>query len=734
MIPEAAVWLIILLPLLSFLIIGLIIRPFFNSRPEVAGYITIFFIALTVILSIWAFASVLDSEHYKVGFDSTRYGFLEGMGFPDISFGVMIDGLTAIMLLVVSFVSLIVQIYSLGYMKGDPGFCRYYAWMSLFTMAMLGVVISSNLAMVYFFWELVGLCSYLLIGFWFHKPSAAAAAKKAFIVTRIGDFGLLLGMLYLYFKVGTLDIAELHALAIAGVLTGSVLTWGAIGIFAGAVGKSAQFPLHVWLPDAMEGPTPVSSLIHAATMVAAGVYLVARMFPLFMPEPGVMTTQMYVVAITGAFTAIFAASMALVSHDIKRVLAYCTVSQLGYMVLGLGIGAWAIAFFHLFNHAFCKCLLFQCAGSVSHATGTFDMRFMGGLRKAMKWTFFTFLLGTISMAGIWPLACFWSKDAIVHGAFLARNDNPLIMICFIFAMITVFMTAFYMFRALILTFFGDYKGGAASEHGKGHDNGHHGGLHESPKVMILALVVLAVFAVGSGWIGLIDLDGGLENGGMFVDMLTAQPYEAGVDRLAESSFVDDNLIAFESAGLLDSTNQVVEEYHPPQDVVHIGHGDHANGETSHGETNVLEFEEHEQLGFFEMILPSTEHGFPLAFASVLLAGGGILLAYLMYGSKKISAEAIGKTFKPVYTVLSRKYWFDELYEGIITVRLGVNGLFRAFYWFDANVVDGVVNGVGSFATSSGKALARLQTGQLQFYGLAIASGVLVILLCFYIFA
>jgi NADH-quinone oxidoreductase subunit L len=723
MIPEAAVWAILGLPLLSFIIVALIIRPFFNDKPKLSSYLTILCIAGSLALSLWALADVLDAgqaEHYKLGFDPS-YAFL-GEYFDGLSFGVLVDGLSAVMLVVVSLISLVVQIYSLGYMKGDAGYHRYFAFMSLFTMAMLGVVMASNLAMLFVFWELVGLCSYLLIGFWFHKPSAAAAAKKAFIVTRIGDFGFLLGILYLYFQVGTLDIAELHALAVAGVLTGTVLTWAAIGIFAGAVGKSAQFPLHVWLPDAMEGPTPVSSLIHAATMVAAGVYLVARMFPLFMPEPGHFTTQMYVVAIVGAVTAIFAASMALVATDVKRVLAYCTVSQLGYMVLGLGTGAWVIAFFHLFNHAFCKCLLFQGAGSVSHATNTFDMRLMGGLRKGMKWTFWTFLIGCVSMAGIWPLACFWSKDSIVHSAFLEK-DEPLIMVCFILAMITVFMTAFYMFRALIMTFFGEYKGGAEPEHG-GHGE-HHGGIHESPKVMVFALVVLCIFAVGSGWLGLVDVHGGLGNGGFFSDIMSDSPYAEGVDRANEASFAEDNEIAFENAGLVDASGDVSHDYHPPHEVVHV-HGD------EHAHEGQIGIHDHEQLSFFQMIIPQ-EGEFPLPLVSVLVAGAGVLLAYLMYGAKKISAESVGKAFKPVYKVFYRKYWMDELYEKAVVENGLYKGVFRAWAWFDSEVVDGVVNGVADFTTETGARIRKLESGQLQVYGLAIILGVLVILACFHIF-
>ncbi len=402
------------------------------------------------------------------------------IGSLNIHIGVLVDALTAVMVVVVTFVSLMVQIYSQGYMKGDPGYPRYYAFMSLFTACMLGLVLANNILFMFVFWEGVGLGSYLLIGFWFHKPSAANAAKKAFIVTRAGDFGFLAAILLLYAQTGTFDTQTLYNLVATGALAGSVLTWVAIGIFAGAAGKSAQFPLHVWLPDAMEGPTPVSSLIHAATMVAAGVFLVARFYPLFQHSAEAMTT----VAVIGAFTAIFAASMGLVMNDIKRVLAYSTISQLGYMMLGLGVGSVAIGIFHLFTHAFFKCLLFLGSGSVNHGTGTFDMRLMGGLRKVMPWTYATFVIGSLSLAGIWPLAGFWSKDQILVAAL---TNNPVL---FTLAIVTVFMTAFYMFRAVFMTFHGEYKGGAIPEHG-GHDEPSHGP-HESPAVMVAPMVVLAV--------------------------------------------------------------------------------------------------------------------------------------------------------------------------------------------------------------------------------------------------
>ncbi|MFH0768529.1 MAG: NADH-quinone oxidoreductase subunit L [Chloroflexota bacterium] len=489
------IWLIFLLPVFSFIIIAFFVRPFVKPESRVAGHITITALAGSLALSLWTLTAVMAAPHHELPVPNITWLVIEG-GLT-INLGLMVDSLTAVMLVVVTTVSLMVQIYSQGYMHGDPGYHRYYAWMSLFTASMLGVVLSNNLLLIFVFWEMVGLCSYLLIGFWFHRPSAANAAKKAFIVTRFGDFGFLAAILTLYYHTGTFDIAELHSLAISGALAGTTLTWAAIGIFSGAAGKSAQFPLHLWLPDAMEGPTPVSALIHAATMVAAGVFLVARTFPLFASSEQAVT----VVAIIGGFTAIFAASMGLVMTDIKRVVAYSTISQLGYMMLALGAAglalrengnftleiakaATAIGIFHLFNHAFFKALLFLGAGSVNHATGTFDMRLMGGLRKIMPWTFTTFVIGALSLAGIWPLSGFWSKDEILATVWDAQK------ILFVMAMITVMMTAFYIFRVVFLTFTGKYRGGSPEAHGHP---------HESPPVMVLPMVFLAILAIVSGF-------------------------------------------------------------------------------------------------------------------------------------------------------------------------------------------------------------------------------------------
>ncbi len=476
--PYQLVWLIFLLPLFSFLIISFFIRPFVKQESKVAGHIIIAALLGSFALSVWALISVMAAPGHELLIPDISWVVIENG--VTIHLGLIVDSLTAVMLIVVIVVSLMVQIYSQGYMHGDSGYHRYFAFMSLFTASMLGLVMADNLLFLYVFWELVGLCSYLLIGFWFHRPAAANAAKKAFIVTRLGDFGFLAAILALFLNTGTFDIAELHGLAVTGVLAGTILTWAAIGIFAGAVGKSAQFPLHTWLPDAMEGPTPISALIHAATMVAAGVFLVARMFPLFEYSVEALTT----VAIIGGFTAIFAASMGLVMNDIKRVLAYSTISQLGYMMLGLGAGGVAIGIFHLFNHAFFKALLFLGAGSVNHATGTFDMRQMGGLRRVMPWTYATFVIASLSIAGIWPLAGFWSKDEILVASFASQP------ILFYLAMITVFMTAFYMFRVVFMTFGGEYRGGSPEAHGT-HP-------HESPSVMVMPMVILAVLAVVSG--------------------------------------------------------------------------------------------------------------------------------------------------------------------------------------------------------------------------------------------
>jgi NADH-quinone oxidoreductase subunit L len=458
---------------------------------------------------------------------------------PFLRLGVAVDPLAAIMLVVVTVVSFLVHVYSRSYMIEhghlDPGYSRFFAYLSLFTFSMLLVVLSNNMLSFFIGWELVGLCSYLLIGFWYDRTARRGvhllppwvAAKKAFITTRVGDVGFLIGLIILWNAGGTLQLSELFdqaesrsgALFAPSLFGQPVLFWACLCLFAGAVGKSGQFPLHVWLPDAMEGPTPVSALIHAATMVAAGVYLVARTYPLFEAAPQALT----VVAVIGGFTAIFAASMGLASNDIKRVLAYSTVSQLGYMMLALGAGSLAAGMFHLFTHAFFKALLFLAAGSVIHAVGTNDITEMGGLRRFMPRTYWTMAIGSLSLAGVPPLAGFWSKDDVLATA--ARGGGPILLA---FAVITVFLTAFYTFRMFFLTFHGKFRGPVeAAVETSGHHPAaldaetHEAGLHESDGWMTGPLIVLAIPALLIGFWGAPVFNNGFQRfleGSAFVDV------------------------------------------------------------------------------------------------------------------------------------------------------------------------------------------------------------------------
>jgi NADH-quinone oxidoreductase subunit L len=426
------------------------------------------------LISMAVFAAVIfGGQEYEV----TLYEWIASGDFRiEISF--LVDGLTAMLMLVVSTVGFLVHIYSIGYMDGDRGFWRFFAYLNLFMFSMLLLILGDNFLMLYVGWEAVGLCSYALIGFWYKKPSAAGAAKKAFVVNRVGDFGFGLGIMMIWVNLGTLSFREVFDRI--GTLDEGTITIIALLLFAGAVGKSAQFPLHVWLPDAMEGPTPVSALIHAATMVNAGVYMVARANPIFAEAP----TAMWVVAIIGTFTAILAAAIALTQNDIKKVLAYSTVSQLAYMFMALGIGAWVAAIFHLVSHGFFKGLLFMGSGSVIHgAGGEQDMRFMGGLRAKMGWTYLTMVIGSLALAGIPIFAGFFSKDEILAEAF-----NRGYVVFYAVGIAVAFMTAFYTFRMIFMTFWGEWRGPkAAWDH-----------VHESATTMVAPLMILSVPTVLAG--------------------------------------------------------------------------------------------------------------------------------------------------------------------------------------------------------------------------------------------
>ena len=689
MVSETLVWLTLFAPLASFLVIAFIIWPASRIRTyggflspqtheasgesedsaqsghhesprdflgSLAGLLTIIAVGASFVISLMALSGTITGDG-KIEFEPHLWLVV---GAFELNVGILMDPLTAIMLVVVTGVSLMVQIYSVGYMseEDNPAYARYYAYMSLFTASMVGLVLASNIIQIFVFWELVGLCSYLLIGFWYGRTSAANAAKKAFIVTRVGDFGFLLAILYLFTNqdllatagLNGLDVTDLYKAVELGLVSGAVATWVAAGIFAGAIGKSGQFPLHTWLPDAMEGPTPVSALIHAATMVAAGVFLVARFFPVFQASSEMMT----VVALIGGFTAIFAASMGLVANDIKRVLAYSTVSQLGYMMMALGVGAYAFAIFHLFTHAFFKALLFLGSGSVNHASGTFNMKYMGGLRRYMPWTYITFLAGSVALAGIFPTSGFWSKDEILASA--AHAESLVGYFVYALGLVAVFMTAFYMFRALFMTFDGDFRGGADSEAqdaGEESEELHlgHVSLHESPWVMVAPLAILAVLAILIGFVSNPLVDLGLVPAHWFV---------------------------------------------------------HFMGE-----------------GWVYVKIPSFD--LPLALVSTAVAVAGIFVAYMMYYRQRWSAEAMGQRFKSAYTTLSRKYYFDELYEDIIVRRVFYNGAARILDWGDKNIVDWAADRIGWLGANIGTPLRQLQTGQLQQYGAAISVGILVML-------
>ena len=489
-------WLIPVLPLLAAGVIAVCKQP----RRRLAATLAIGSMAFSFLLSCCAFAATLHGEGHGPFREVVNFNWLQ-FGTASLQLGWMLDPLTACMLVMVTFVGSLIFIYSVGYMAHDENFTRFFCFLALFAAAMLGIIIANNLLLLFMCWELVGLASYLLIGFWYQKPSAAAAAKKAFITTRIGDIGLFLGMIWLYSKTGTLSFydhgngcLEATTLRNAFIRDASVLSLLGISllIFWGAMGKSGQVPLHVWLPDAMEGPTPVSALIHAATMVAAGVFLVARVFPLMKPDwqaLGVVglvpTDATTVMTWVGATTAVFAALIAVAQNDIKRILAYSTVSQLGYMMIGLGVGGVAVGMFHLITHAFFKALLFLGAGSVIHGCHEEqDIRRMGGLRKAMPLTFATYTVGMMALSGVpFFFSGFWSKDEILHSAFhWPVSKGP-----FVLAAFGALLTAFYMTRQVCYVFFGSSR---SEDHA-----------HESPNVMAMPLVLLAIGTVALGIFG-----------------------------------------------------------------------------------------------------------------------------------------------------------------------------------------------------------------------------------------
>ena len=490
---ELITLLILFIPFSVFLINSLLLRTILGPENNLSGRLNVISIGVCFFLSLIVIFN-LNSASSTLVFDWINIGEV------DLSFSFMIDPLTSIMLVVVSGISFLVQIYSIGYMHGDKSFSRYFSFMALFTGSMLGLVMSRNILQIFIFWELVGVSSYLLIGFWHERKAAAVAAKKAFIMTRLGDFGFLFSIIYLFnINPDLLNIHLLYDAIVNNEISTQVATVLSLGFLIGAIGKSAQFPLHSWLPDAMEGPTSVSALIHSATMVTAGGFLIARLFPLFQ-----ISDIMTLVAIIGASTSFIAATMALTTTDIKRVLAYSTISQLGYMFMALGLEAYTAAVFHLFTHAFFKAGLFLSAGSVHHASGTFNMKYMGGLKSKMKYTYYSMLICSFSLSGLFPLSGFWSKDEIILSAY--NQGGSLGLICMIIGLLVAFMTSFYMFRAISLTFHGDFRGGGDKEKEDlikqklpVPETLEHVHLEESPKYMIYPILLLSFFAIFIGY-------------------------------------------------------------------------------------------------------------------------------------------------------------------------------------------------------------------------------------------
>ncbi|MDQ4149054.1 MAG: NADH-quinone oxidoreductase subunit L [Actinomycetota bacterium] len=485
--PLDLAWLIPVLPFGSALLM-----LFVGKRtPGKGAPIGILALAIAWVLSVMVFLETIGriaaEEHFEAIERSVRWFVFGPQGFQ-VELGMTIDGLAAVMLVVVSTVSLLVHVYSTGYMKGDIRYTWFFVVLSLFTGSMLNLVVANNLLQMLVGWEGVGICSYLLIGHWWEERANSSAAIKAFLTTRVGDIGFMFGIFVLFFAAGSFNIGVISSRVAAGAIPAGVITLGALLLFCGAIGKSAQFPLHVWLPDAMAGPTPVSALIHAATMVVAGVYLVARMFQVFAASPVALT----VVAAIGSITMLIAALLALVQDDLKRVLAYSTISQLAYMVAGLGVSAYTGSIFHIWTHAWFKALLFLAAGSVIHAVHSNNMSSMGGLRRLMPVTSATFIVGALALAAFPPLAGFFSKDELVLGAYTAATHGSQFA-WFVFAAMvaTAFLTACYVARMLALTFFGEPKYDREHVHP-----------HESPRSMTVPLVILAVLAVVGGWVGL----------------------------------------------------------------------------------------------------------------------------------------------------------------------------------------------------------------------------------------
>lgn len=677
-------WLIPVLPLVGAMLVGLGLISANQATNRLRQLNAVFVISLMGAAMAHSFALLWSQVQGHAPY--TRTLEWAAAGNFHLSMGYTIDHLTAMMLVVVTTVAFLVMVYTDGYMAHDPGYVRFYSYLSLFGSSMLGLVVSPNIVQVYIFWELVGMCSYLLVGFWYDRKAAADACQKAFVVNRVGDFGLLLGILGLYWATNSFEFGEigerLQTLVESGSISSFLAVVFAVLVFLGPVAKSAQFPLHVWLPDAMEGPTPISALIHAATMVAAGVFLIARMYPLFEGIPAAMN----VIAYTGAFTAFLGATIAITQNDIKKGLAYSTISQLGYMVMAMGLGAYGAGLFHLMTHAYFKAMLFLGSGSVIHGMEAVvghdpvlaqDMRLMGGLRRYMPVTAITFLIGCLAISGIPPFAGFWSKDEILGAAFAT---NPLLWGV---GYLTAGITAFYMFRMYFSTFEGKFRGNemeirrelksaalapnfgpgamdtrelaaTAGSHDSHDSHGHSEHPHESPWTMALPLVVLAIPSMLIGLVG--------------------TPF----------------------------ANYFEEFIYPPSETMAIA---------------IEKAAEFEPTEFYT-----------LAGASVGISLIGITLASLIYLWRKIDPAAIAAKIRPLYELSLNKWYFDDIYDKVFVQ--GSRRLARQVMEVDYRVVDGAVNLTGFFTLISGEGLKYLENGRAQFYALIVFAAVLGMVIVF----
>ncbi len=686
---------ILFLPLL-----GSVVTLFSGKRIKSAYVFENAILILMFILSALLAYFKLSGYLYKditSEFSWIKYTNVPIIGTLDIQLGILLDNISVIMITTVALISMVVHIFSIDYMKGDPRYNRYFAYLGLFTFSMSGIVLTHNFLMMYIFWELVGLSSYLLIGFWFEKKSASDAGKKAFIVNRIGDIGMFAGILMIFFTYNTFSFDKIFAQISQGVLPFNSEFWltvMGILIFCGAVGKSAQFPLHVWLPDAMEGPTPVSALIHAATMVAAGVYFVTRVFTILTGD------ALFVIAIIGMLSAFIPATIALTQNDIKRVLAYSTVSQLGYMIMALGVGAYTFAFFHLITHAFFKACLFLGSGSVIHAMHhEQDIQNLGGLRKKMPLTYATFLIASLALSGIPLTSGFLSKDGILAGtfAFASVTGHWLFpAVGFLVAM----MTAFYMFRLIILTFHGEPKNKEKYEHA-----------HESKFAMAMPLVVLSALSI-------------------FI-WYTPNPFNA------------------DQGWVLSKWIKVPEISVPENSRYSFMKTDAADVEA--GKVDLLK----EEVIYSETYTEAVHHAHnPAMLLSLFVALTGIFIAFLMYQWKKINPDKIASAVKPLYKLSYNKWYFDEIYDktfvagtlafsrflawfdlkvidGIVDGSAAITKLFsRASGFFDNNVVDGFVNLSAYLSGILGLGFRKLQTGKVQTYVVLVIFSLVILLFLF----